>query len=330
MKAVLNSHSQRASAWMGKGLTKEAITVDLSERHLRIFQGTVDEIRARNLTLQTVSENEGFLREMRDDIQDIAAELLDGRGVVIVRGWPIDKYSIDEIGILFWAFGKYIGDPVAQNWQGDRLAHVRDLGLPTERGSTTNLAVPMHTDLEAIVGLLAIKKAKAGGVSVISSTRAIYDKIAAERPEYLAPLFAGYRFAWRGAPDEAPIVTEYPVPILSETDGQINGFIVKVSMVNDSLSALQKEALDYFSEVAESHELTFSFTLEPGEASIMCNYSIVHARTSFTDWPEPENRRHFLRLWLSVLDERRPIHPNLRRLFNHDAFRGNKPLRQRT
>jgi len=30
------------------------------------------------------------------------------------------------------------------------------------------------------------------------------------------------------------------------------------------------------------------------------NCTIVHARTGFEDWPEPERRRHLLRLWLSL------------------------------
>jgi hypothetical protein len=28
------------------------------------------------------------------------------------------------------------------------------------------------------------------------------------------------------------------------------------------------------------------------------NHQILHDRTAFEDWPEPERRRHLLRLWL--------------------------------
>jgi hypothetical protein len=30
------------------------------------------------------------------------------------------------------------------------------------------------------------------------------------------------------------------------------------------------------------------------------NYTILHARTAFEDWPEPERKRHLFRLWLSI------------------------------
>jgi len=40
--------------------------------------------------------------------------------------------------------------------------------------------------------------------------------------------------------------------------------------------------------------------LEPGDMQFISNCTIVHARTGFEDWPEPERRRHLLRLWLSL------------------------------
>jgi hypothetical protein len=34
------------------------------------------------------------------------------------------------------------------------------------------------------------------------------------------------------------------------------------------------------------------------------NHSMLHDRTAFVDWPEPERRRHLLRLWLSIPGDR--------------------------
>ena len=36
------------------------------------------------------------------------------------------------------------------------------------------------------------------------------------------------------------------------------------------------------------------------------NYTILHSRTGFEDHPEPERRRHMVRLWLTM-DQRRPL-----------------------
>jgi hypothetical protein len=37
--------------------------------------------------------------------------------------------------------------------------------------------------------------------------------------------------------------------------------------------------------------------LEPGDIQLLNNFLVVHARTEFTDDPDPAKRRHLLRLW---------------------------------
>jgi hypothetical protein len=44
--------------------------------------------------------------------------------------------------------------------------------------------------------------------------------------------------------------------------------------------------------------------LEPGDMQFVYNHAQLHDRTGFTDWPEPEKRRHLLRLWLSLPGDR--------------------------
>ncbi len=63
------------------------------------------------------------------------------------------------------------------------------------------------------------------------------------------------------------------------------------------LSAEQNAALDLFETVAESLELSMSF--EPNDIQLLNNGLVVHTRTAFTDWPEPDRARRLLRLWIS-------------------------------
>ena len=43
-----------------------------------------------------------------------------------------------------------------------------------------------------------------------------------------------------------------------------------------------------------------------GDIQILNNYTCVHTRTTFEDWPEPERKRVLWRLWLSIPDFRAP------------------------
>ena len=44
--------------------------------------------------------------------------------------------------------------------------------------------------------------------------------------------------------------------------------------------------------------------LEPGDLQFVYNHGLLHDRTGFEDWPAPEDRRHLLRLWLSIPGDR--------------------------
>ncbi len=43
--------------------------------------------------------------------------------------------------------------------------------------------------------------------------------------------------------------------------------------------------------------------LEPGEINYLKNNAVLHARTEYVDFDEPERKRHLVRLWLTALGE---------------------------
>jgi hypothetical protein len=42
----------------------------------------------------------------------------------------------------------------------------------------------------------------------------------------------------------------------------------------------------------------------PGDMQFVHNHQILHSRTDFENWPEPERQRHLLRLWLAPAQAR--------------------------
>ena len=56
-------------------------------------------------------------------------------------------------------------------------------------------------------------------------------------------------------------------------------------------------ALDLFDEVARTPEFRLTFDLERGDMLVINNYTIMHARAGFTNYPEPERIRRLVRLW---------------------------------
>src|SRR5207244_12541533 len=64
------------------------------------------------------------------------------------------------------------------------------------------------------------------------------------------------------------------------------------------LTAADIEALNAFDALAKAPENRLSFFLERGDMIVLNNYTVMHARTEFRNFPEPERQRRLVRLWL--------------------------------
>src|SRR5262249_15156920 len=70
------------------------------------------------------------------------------------------------------------------------------------------------------------------------------------------------------------------------------------------LTPAQTEALDLFDVLANDPALHFFMEFRAGDVQLVHNHSLLHDRTTFEDWPEPERRRHLLGLWLAPVEAR--------------------------
>ena len=70
------------------------------------------------------------------------------------------------------------------------------------------------------------------------------------------------------------------------------------------LSPEHVEALDLLDRLAGDPEIHLRMRLRRGDMQFVYNHSQLHDRTDFIDWPEPERRRHLMRLWLSPSGDR--------------------------
>jgi hypothetical protein len=64
------------------------------------------------------------------------------------------------------------------------------------------------------------------------------------------------------------------------------------------LTSEQIEALDLVDALCRKDGLRYDMELEPGDMQFLNNYVALHSRTEFEDYPEPDRKRHLLRLWL--------------------------------
>jgi len=249
-----------------------------------------------------------LLLELREIMQN-------GRGAVLVRGLTPERYTPEQFERVFWGFGTHLGKAMMQNAYGDRLCHVTsDKDYPNARGYRGTGELSPHTDAFAVVGLMCIQRAEAGGYSHLVSALAIHNEILKTRPELLEAMYRGTLYASLEARGTDIGVTPCDVPIFSCVEGQVSCFFSRqnsneaVERTGIALRPDFAEAADCFEALANDPRFRVEFLLEPGEMMIWNNYVLLHARTKFDD--SPQHKRDLLRLWLDV-ENGRPVVPEL-------------------
>jgi len=239
------------------------------------------------------------------------ADVLDGgRGFVLVRGLPVERWTLEEASIAYYGLGLHLGVPVAQNSDGDLLGHVRDTGDdpndPTVRRYRTREPQPMHTDGSDLVGLLCLKTAKVGGLSSIVSSTAVFDETLRRRPD-LAPLwFEHWSFDLYG--QQAPGAPPFWDAPMARVHGNrlsvmyLRWYVEKAQGHAGAIPLTSERAafLDLVDEIANDPSFRLDMDFAPGDVQLLSNHTILHARTGYEDWDDPARKRHLLRLWLTL------------------------------
>jgi alpha-ketoglutarate-dependent taurine dioxygenase len=76
---------------------------------------------------------------------------------------------------------------------------------------------------------------------------------------------------------------------------QING---GYALSGEPIDAAGEAALAAMLDTVEDQDLSVDFDLEPGQMQFVDNRALGHSRTAFVDHPDPERKRHLVRLWL--------------------------------
>jgi len=291
----------------------------LNAQTLQELDRAVRMIRDEGKDLTSVTRADFPLPGFAEQARSILEEIRTGRGFVVLKGLPLERYSEREAGLIYWGIGTYLGIPLPQNVQGDRLYAVRDEGYKIAqdygavgvRFSKTTEGLHFHTDSAPalmgntpdIVALLALNVAKTGGASALVSAQTAHNIMLRDRPDYLERLYQPYHFDRRAELRPGEACTLFAPVFLYDNGGlRVRYFRFYIpkghELAGDVLTPADIEPLDYFEAVMNRPELQITFDMEPGDMQFVSNTFILHSRTAFEDYAEPERRRRLMRLWL--------------------------------
>jgi hypothetical protein len=307
------------SAWLGPDLAHDRSWLyTFSARELSELDSALHHVKAKGLALGDVRLSDFSLPTLGPKLREQLEEIDRGRGFVVFRGLPVERYADEDVEIILWGLGTHLGLAVTQNPMGELMGHVFDHGRKygdiDVRGYETRAHLPFHTDGGDIVALLCLRRAKSGGLSSLVSSISLHNEILRRHPEYLPPLYRGFHYIKREAALGDDPVSARPIPVFGCADGLISCRLIRNQInaayetMGKPLDALEQHALDFLGELASSPEFHLDMDLQLGDIQVCNNYTIMHSRTEFEDWPEPGRGRHMLRLWLSARN-RRPLAP---------------------
>lgn len=278
----------------------------LSETEITEIYAAVSGVEARGQDIKDIRPGTFPLPAFGGVLEEIKKELLDGRGFVLIRGLPIARMTRVQMAAAFWGLGAYLGEAISQNAKGHLLGHVKDLGTDYSkvRGYQTSAHMAFHADQCDILALCCLHPAKSGGAHRICSSVALHNEMLTRRPDLVKELT--WKFYRSRSDDVPPGETPfYRQAIFNYHQGYFaaRGVSANIAKAQNlpgvpKFTAAQHEAMDMYKALAE--ELAFEVEFQMGDVFFMLQHVTLYSRTAFEDWPEPERKRHALRLWLTT------------------------------
>src|SRR5262249_48330740 len=116
------------SVWLGRDL---APTDDWVVRLVPATPAAIDasggRVRGPTAHHTPVARDQFPLTTMADELARMRREIATGRGFFVFRGLERERYSDNELGLIFRGFGAHFGHELTQSAYGDRLGDIRDI-----------------------------------------------------------------------------------------------------------------------------------------------------------------------------------------------------------
>ncbi|MDA0239038.1 MAG: taurine catabolism dioxygenase TauD, partial [Proteobacteria bacterium] len=95
---------ETATHWRRRLKPTEIDEIDAGFRHAKAAGGTLGNLSQDQFPLPQVSK---VLVDIRDKLET-------GPGINLLKGFPVDKYSVDDLRLIYWGLAIHLGTPVEQ------------------------------------------------------------------------------------------------------------------------------------------------------------------------------------------------------------------------
>jgi hypothetical protein len=283
----------------------------LTDAHVDEIDAALVHAEARCDDVLDITRESFPLPTLGAELTRVTHDLVSGRGVVLIRGVPVERYGKQRASSIYWGIGMHLGQPWPQNAKGHLLGDVTDQAKlvtdPTSRGNEIGgYAFPFHSDGSDLVGLFCLDTGASGGASLVANVVSIHNELVRTEPELAAELYEPFPYDFRGenAPDTKPW---YTMPIFNRQGDRL--FVryirpyIEASRRHDDAprpSDAARAAMDRVDAMCADPQYHVAMTMQPGDMQFVNNYHVLHARHAYEDDRPAGRIRHLKRLWLET------------------------------
>lgn len=304
----------------------EQWTERLSARDLAEIDEAVRYARARSSDLLQIGKDDFPLPTLGPRLKQIEHDLMEGRGFVLLRGLPRERYDNDAMCLAYWGIGAHLGRPWPQNKHGHLLGDVTDQGKvpedPSSRGNELGaIGLDYHCDGSDLIGLMCLRGPAEGGLSAVANSVALHNTLVRERPDLAAELYLPQPYDYRGE-ERLGSRGWYTAPIFTRWGDRLFVRLIAYYIFSSQrhadaprLTEAAREGLKWLRSEAQSGRYSVLMDFQPGDMQFVNNYHVLHGRTPYVDDRATGRVRHLKRLWLEtdVLADRPPHFQNRNR-----------------
>lgn len=302
-----------ARAWVGRDLTAADWTIPLPAEALAELRQVLKMLRYAPLETLLLDPTDFALDACRATMQKLRTQLTSGIMFAVLDRLPVEDMSQAESRQLYWLLTSLVARPVAQRLNGQMFFDVHDTGAKLKPGSgirptVTNVDLTYHNDNSYndtppdVVALLCLHHAMQGGTSRVVSVYSVHNALLSDYPGLLPRL---YRPVWydRHAEHLPEEPDAFSAPIFEYADVlntrlALSEIYAGYALKGTDLDTTTHDALSAVQSVFNRPGLRVELEMRAGQIQFVNNRATGHARTEFQDFPEPERKRHLVRLWL--------------------------------
>ena len=127
--AWYGSEMQNSSEWLYQLTAVDIAEIKAAAKPLADAEADIAKITKDDFPLPTVGPKLGAIFD----------DVLNGRGFALLRGLPVERWSIRQSATAYYGIGAYLGHARSQNDKGHILGHVRDLGRDAVNDPTARI-----------------------------------------------------------------------------------------------------------------------------------------------------------------------------------------------